>query len=84
MGILLFLIVIAGFVVLLIRFRHSSMIFGLAIAVWIGALGWNEWILQTCSGDCNIRVDLVLIAPIVLLATGFAFVEAFRRLRGRP
>ncbi len=83
MGMALFFIVIGVFVALLFRFRRSNAIFGLAIAAWVGAFVWNAWILQTCSGDCNIRVDLVLIAPLVLIATGFALVEAFRRWRGK-
>jgi hypothetical protein len=79
MGFALYFIVLAVFLALIIRFRRSSSIFALAIAGWIGALFWNNWILSTCSGDCNIRVDLVLIAPLVLLATGFALAEALRR-----
>ncbi len=83
MGIALYFIVIGGFAALIFRFRRSSVIFGLAIAAWIGAFFWNAWILQTCPGDCNIRVDLVLIAPLVLIATGFALAEAIRRWRGK-
>ena len=78
MGLLLFLIVIGTFAALLFRFRRSNTIFGLAPATWIAAIVWNWWILDTCSGDCNIRVDLVPIAPLVLLATGFAIAQAFR------
>ena len=81
MGPVLFLIVIGGFSALLIRFRRSGSIFGMAIAAWIGAFAWNAWILQTCSGDCNIRVDLILIAPLLMIATGFALAEALRRWR---
>ena len=83
MGIALYFIVIAGFAVLIFRFRRSGAIFGLAIAAWISAFFWNAWILKGCSGDCNIRVDLVLIAPLVLIATGFALAEAIRRWRRR-
>ena len=81
MGFALYFIVLAIFLVLIVHFRRSTFIFALAIAGWIGALIWNNWILSTCSGDCNIRVDLVLIAPLVLIATGFALAEAFRRGR---
>ncbi len=81
MGLALFFIVIGVFLALLFRFRRSNAIFGLALAAWAGAFFWNNWILSTCSGDCNIRVDLVLIAPLVLIATGFALVEALRRRR---
>ncbi|MGB8816632.1 MAG: hypothetical protein WCC66_01790 [Rhizobiaceae bacterium] len=82
MGFALYLIVIGAFFVLLLRFRRSSVIFPLTIAAWIGAFAWNAWILSTCPGDCNIRVDLVLIAPLVLIATVFSLIEALRRWRG--
>ena len=81
MGFALYFIVLAVFLVLIVRFRRSTYIFALAIAGWIGALVWNDWILRGCSGDCNIRVDLVLIAPLVLIATIFALAEANRRRR---
>jgi hypothetical protein len=81
MGFALYFIVLAVFLALIVRFRRSTYIFALAVAGWAGALIWNAWILDSCSGDCNIRVDLVLIAPLVLLATGFALAEANRRRR---
>jgi hypothetical protein len=82
MGLALFLIVIVVFTALLFRFRRSEAIFALAAAAWAGAFAWNVWVLQSCSGDCNIRPDLALIAPVVLIATGFALSEAIRRKRG--
>jgi hypothetical protein len=82
MGLALYFLVLAVFLALIVRFRRSIFIFALAIAGWIGAFIWNDWILRGCTGDCNIRVDLVLIAPLVLIATGFALAEAFRRGRG--
>jgi pilus assembly protein TadC len=83
MGLALFLIIIGVCIALLFRFRRSSAVFGLAAASWIGAFVWNAWILSTCPGDCGIRVDLVLIAPVVLIATGFALSEAIRRRRNK-
>ena len=81
MGLALYFIVLAVFLVLIVRFRRSTYIFALAIAGWIDALVWNDWILRGCASDCNIRVDLVLIAPLVLIATIFALAEANRRRR---
>jgi hypothetical protein len=38
-----------------------------------------------CSGECNIRVDLLLIYPVLLGALGVAAVSLLRRQRGpRP
>jgi hypothetical protein len=68
---------------LLFRFRRSEAIFALAAAAWAGAFVWNLWVLQSCSGDCNIRPDLALIAPVVLIATGLALAEAIRRRRNK-
>lgn len=34
-----------------------------------------------CSGECNIRVDLLLISPILWFCTGAALVTLFRRTR---
>lgn len=81
MGLTLYLLVLAVFLALVVRFRHSAAIIPLAIAGWIGAYFWNGWILSTCSGDCNIRVDLVLIAPLVLAATLFAVIRAVRQVK---
>ena len=36
-----------------------------------------------CSGECNIRVDLLVIYPALLLATGWAVYRAVT-YRGRP
>ena len=78
MAIVLFFLVLAAFAAILFRLRRSNGIFGMAIAAWIGAFFWNKWILNTCSGDCNIRVDLVLIAPIVLFASALALARLFQ------
>jgi hypothetical protein len=82
MGVALFMIVIGVCTAMLFRFRRSNAIFGLAIAGWIIAFVWNSWILRTCPRDCGIRVDLVVIAPLLLIATGFAIAEALRRWKG--
>jgi hypothetical protein len=37
-----------------------------------------------CSGECNIRVDLLLIYPLLLVASGVAAVSLLRAGRGRP
>jgi hypothetical protein len=36
-----------------------------------------------CSGECNIRVDLLLIYPILLIVTIAACVSAAKTLRAR-
>lgn len=34
-----------------------------------------------CSGECNIRVDLLLIYPVLVLFTSIALISAFNKLR---
>jgi hypothetical protein len=80
---LLFVLAIAGLVFALFRWRRSNMIFVLALLLWFALPFYNQWILSRCSGDCNIRVDLLLVAPLMLIASGFALFEAVRRWRGR-
>lgn len=79
MQIILFFALLFAFTGLLFRYRNSTAIYYLAAASWIAAYFWNRMILQSCTGDCNIRVDLVVIAPVVLIATGFALVKLLRR-----
>lgn len=37
-----------------------------------------------CSGECNIRVDLLLIYPLLLIASAAAVYGVARRRRGTP
>lgn len=38
----------------------------------------------TCSGECNIRVDLLVIAPGLLIGSAIAVIAVARRLARRP
>lgn len=46
----------------------------------IGWLAWAvwEWGVQTFSPEANIRVDLLLIMPIMLILTSYGIVFLFR------
>ena len=49
--------------------------------IW-AAYAWYEYLMHTrvlCSGECNIRVDLLLIYPILLVLSGTALVSALRK-----
>jgi hypothetical protein len=51
--------------------------------VW-AAYAWYEYLIHTrvlCSGECNIRVDLLLIYPILLVLSIWTLVSTFRRKR---
>ena len=51
------------------------------------AIAWGvycvyEYLMKArllCSGDCNIHIDMLLIWPVLLLATLLAFWTAFKR-----
>jgi len=51
-----------------------------AIAAWLSLPIYNAWILSSCPGDCGIRVDLVLVVPVLLTLT---FVAIWRWMRAR-
>jgi hypothetical protein len=70
-----------------------ALLFGLAYRarpvrpVLVAAVGWLTYFLYEesmrrrilCSGECNIRVDLLLIYPILLVLSIVAIVAAMRR-----
>ena len=58
-----------------------------ANALWIPALAWLayagwEWLVLVMSPDANIRVDLLLIWPVVALATLWAWMRTAMAWRG--
>jgi hypothetical protein len=58
--------------------RRSILVAGIAwLAYAVYELGMHQrWL---CSGECNIRVDLLLIYPMLLLASLFGVVAIVRR-----
>src|SRR5688500_8040302 len=61
-------------------------------AGWIAAAGWAFYAAYElamrqrllCSGECNIRVDLLLLHPVLLLGSLAAVVALWRRAPGPP
>lgn len=55
-----------------------------AALCWAGyaTLETLNWLRITCSGECNIRVDLLLIYPVLWIVSIVAVVLLFRRPRG--
>lgn len=56
-----------------------------AAGAWLAYAGYelamkSRWL---CSGECNIRVDLLAIYPVLLILTGYAAWHGIRR-RPRP
>jgi hypothetical protein len=48
--------------------------------LWLLYAVWEHLVASSCNGDCNIRVDLVVIIPILGLAT----LRAYQSYMGRP
>lgn len=77
-------VVAAGFA-LLARARGSR---AARVAAWSwAAYGAYEYLMHArvlCSGECNIRVDLLLFYPLLLIASLWALVAALHRRRPEP
>lgn len=74
------LVPVAAFGVLYARSRASSAL--AAALAWLGYLPYEyamklRWL---CSGKCNIRVDLLVLYPLLLLVS---LIALWRGLRGR-
>lgn len=68
--------------VILWLFRRGAAVYA-AIVAWTGFAVYEAWIRATCPGECNIRVDWVLLSPLLFLVTAAAAVSAVRRRRDR-
>lgn len=62
---------------------RRKVVTGLAAALWL-AYGLYESLMYArilCTGECNIRVDLLLIYPILLLVAAAGIISGSRRSR---
>lgn len=50
-------------------------------AAWLSVPIYNHWVVAGCPGDCGIRVDLLIVGPVLLLLT-VAWLLAWWRQRG--
>lgn len=65
-------------------------LFGLGRAAWAAAAAWGlyalyelaVWTRLICSGECNIRVDLLVIVPLLLVASIAGLFGIARSLAG--
>lgn len=78
------LFLLAALVVIVIamaRLRHSPVIIPLAAAFWAAMPFYNSWVLARCTGDCAIRIDLLIVGPLLLAVTVLALRKVWR-MRG--
>ncbi len=63
--------------------RTGHRVTRLAAMTWLGYAGY-EWLMAErvlCSGECNIRIDLLLLWPALALATLITLAKLWRDLR---
>jgi len=62
-------------------FRKRKTVIGITGILWLLYGLWEISIMMriTCSGDCDIRVDLLLIYPVLLVLTIISIVKTFRK-----
>jgi hypothetical protein len=75
----LFLAVMGTAIYLLLRFRQAPTIYWLTAALIALSLVENHYIGNSCEGGCSIRVDLIVIMPILVLATVLCGLAFFKR-----
>lgn len=76
MIIILVLSAFALAIFLLLRFRAAPTIYWLTASLIALALVENHYIGNSCQGGCDIRVDLLLVVPVLAIAfilSGIAF-----------
>jgi len=60
-----------------LRTVPKSNVLWMPAVLWLAYAGW-EWLVLVTSPEANIRVDLLLIWPVIALATLWAVVRAAR------
>ena len=76
----LLLIVLAFAVLLATWWLYSrGLIVRAAMLLWIAFVPYEIWFRANCPGECNIRADLVLVLPPLLLITIAAIVSVIHK-----
>jgi hypothetical protein len=60
-----------------LRMVPKSNVLWVPAVMWLAYAGW-EWLVLVKSPDANIRFDLLVIWPVIALATLWAFLRAAR------
>ncbi|MEW8507865.1 MAG: hypothetical protein AB2598_14290 [Candidatus Thiodiazotropha sp.] len=79
----LFLLVCAAmgvfFFALYIRSKQGLQAFSAVLLLL--PIAYEAWVLDSCTGECNIRVDLILLFPVELLLLSTLALYSWRRFR---
>lgn len=77
----LLLIVLALALLFAIAWLYSrGIIVQAAVLLWIGFIPYELWYRANCTGECNIRADLVLLLPVLLVVSLAAIVSVVHRI----
>jgi|APMI01.1.fsa_nt_gi uncharacterized membrane protein YphA (DoxX/SURF4 family) len=78
--------IFAGGLVVLIgisRRLPNAVLIAVTFVAWLALPAYNALILRSCPGDCAIRVDLILVVPLLIALTArSAFLLWRSRSRG--
>ena len=72
---------LVGIAFLLLFARRRILSAGVAGLLWSG-YSWYEYLMLTrvlCTGECNIRIDLLLVYPLLMFVSILAVVLALRK-----
>lgn len=72
-----------GLLFIRLYFKHKQLLCALTGFAWILYSGY-EYLMYSrvlCTGECNIRVDLLLIYPVLLILSSLSLVRYFLRKR---
>jgi len=63
--------------------KNRKRLLGVTALLWLGYAIYESLMKARvlCSGECNIRVDLLLISPVLWILTIIAVIQFFRRRR---
>lgn len=77
----LFLIVLAFVLLLGIWWLYSrDLIVHAAVLLWVAFVPYEIWFRANCPGECNIRADLVLLLPPLLVVSLVAMVSVVHKM----
>jgi hypothetical protein len=62
-----------------VLFFHARQVVQLLCAgLWLLPIAYEYWVLSSCTGECNIRIDLIMIFPAEVLVLGTISTVAWR------
>ena len=62
-------------------FRTKQPIQLLSAFLWTVPIAYETWVIKTCSGGCNIRVDLLVVFPPEVVVLSLISISAWRSFR---